>query len=125
MQTNLPKPRVAIVNSSIPNAFATGRDANHAVVAVTDWHPQSAFPARDGGRTGPRTDAYLNRDMLVMTVATFFSMVAALLARNLVWFGMFGGFGGMAAAATAGADVAIVRARQFSSPCSFRCSSGS
>src|SRR5579862_4990302 len=32
LQANLPKPRVAIVNSSIPNAFATGRDANHAVV---------------------------------------------------------------------------------------------
>ena len=34
-QANLPKPQIAIVNTSIPNAFATGRDKNHAVVAVT------------------------------------------------------------------------------------------
>jgi heat shock protein HtpX len=95
LQANLPKPRVAIVNTSIPNAFATGRDANHAVVAVTTG-------LYNGQLTQGEMEAVLahelthiiNRDMLVMTVATFFSMVAALLVRNFMWLGMFGGFGG-------------------------------
>jgi len=93
-QANLPKPQVAIVNSGIPNAFATGRDKNHAVIAVTtsllNTLPQNELEAV----LAHELSHILNRDMLVMTIATFFSMVAALLARNLYWIGLFGGFGG-------------------------------
>jgi heat shock protein HtpX len=94
LQANLPKPRIAIVNSSIPNAFATGRDANHAVVAVTTGiYSQLSKPEMEAVIAHELTHI-INRDMLVMTVATFFSMVAALIVRNFLWMGMFGGFGG-------------------------------
>ncbi len=94
MQANLPKPKIAIVNSSIPNAFATGRDKNHAVVAVTSGIlSQLSEPELEGVIAHELTHV-INRDMLVMTVATFFSMVISLILQNVLWIGMFGGFGG-------------------------------
>ena len=95
-QANLPKPKIAIVDTQIPNAFATGRDANHAVVAITTGLMQGS------GLSQPEIEAVvahelthiINRDMLVMTIATFFSMIAALIVRSFVWSSMFGGFGG-------------------------------
>lgn len=92
--TNLPKPKIAVVNSSIPNAFATGRDKNHAVVAVTTSIYQQLPPQELEAVLAHELTHIINRDMLVMTIATFFSMVLALLMRNLFWIGMFGGFGG-------------------------------
>lgn len=92
--TNLPKPKVALVNSSIPNAFATGRDKNHAVVAVTTSIYQQLPPQELEAVLAHEMTHIVNRDMLVMTIATFFSMVLALLMRNLMWIGIFGGFGG-------------------------------
>jgi heat shock protein HtpX len=94
MATNLPKPRIAIVNSSIPNAFATGRDANHAVVAVTTGIYNQLPPQELEAVLAHELTHIINKDMLVMTIATFFSMVAALLVRNFMWMGMFGGMGG-------------------------------
>src|SRR6185312_5306498 len=95
-QANLPKPRIAIVDTSIPNAFATGRNAKHATIAITTGL------LRGQGLTPPEIEAViahelthiLNRDMLVMTIATFFSMVAALIVRSFMWSAMFGGMGG-------------------------------
>ena len=51
---HLPKPRVAIIDTPSPNAFATGRDANHAVVAVTTGILGILAPRRAGGRAGAR-----------------------------------------------------------------------
>lgn len=93
-QSNLPKPRVALVNSSIPNAFATGRDKNHAVVAVTTGIYNTLMPQEMEAVLAHELTHIINHDMLVMTIATFFSMVAGLLVRNFMWMGMFGGFGG-------------------------------
>jgi heat shock protein HtpX len=95
-QANLPKPKIAIVETSIPNAFATGRDANHSVIAITTGLMQGS------GLSQPEIEAVvahelthiINRDMLVMTIATFFSMIAALLVRSFMWSAMFGGMGG-------------------------------
>jgi heat shock protein HtpX len=93
-QSNLPKPRIAVINSSIPNAFATGRDKNHAVVAVTTGiYNQLPKPELEAVLAHELTHI-INRDMVVMTVATFFSMVLAVLLRQFMWIGMFGGFGG-------------------------------
>ncbi|MGH2516641.1 MAG: M48 family metalloprotease, partial [Ktedonobacterales bacterium] len=92
--TNLQKPKIALVNSSIPNAFATGRDKNHAVVAVTTSIYQQLPPQELEAVLAHELTHIVNRDMLVMTIATFFSMVLALLMRNLFWIGIFGGFGG-------------------------------
>jgi heat shock protein HtpX len=93
-QANLPKPQIAIVNSSIPNAFATGRNKDHAVIAVTTSLLNSLPPNELEAVLAHELTHIINRDMLVMTIATFFSMVAALLVRNLYWIGLFGGFGG-------------------------------
>ncbi len=93
-QANLPKPQVAIVNTSIPNAFATGRDENHAVVAVTTGILNQLPPQELEAVLAHELTHIINRDMLVMTIATFFSMVAALLMRSFIWGAMFGGMGG-------------------------------
>ena len=92
-QSNLPKPKIAIVDTQLPNAFATGRDANHAVVAVTtgimNQLPQPELEAV----LAHELTHIINREMLVMTIATFFSMVAALIVRSFLWSSMFGGYG--------------------------------
>ncbi len=93
LQADLPKPKIAIVNSSIPNAFATGRDKNHAVVAVTTGILNQLSEPELEGVLAHELTHILNRDMLVMTIATFFSMVVALLMRSLIWTGMWGGGG--------------------------------
>jgi heat shock protein HtpX len=91
-QANLPKPRIAFVNSSIPNAFATGRSKNHAVVAVTSALYNQLSTQELEAVLAHELTHIINRDMLVMTVATFFSMVASLIIQYFFWFG--GGFGG-------------------------------
>ncbi|HEY7984356.1 MAG TPA: zinc metalloprotease HtpX [Ktedonobacterales bacterium] len=91
-QADLPKPRVAYVNTSIPNAFATGRDKNHAVVAVTSaLYTNLSRPELEAVLAHELTHI-INRDMLVMTIATFFSMVASLIVQNFFWLGY--GYGG-------------------------------
>jgi heat shock protein HtpX len=94
MQANLPKPKIAIVNSSIPNAFATGRNKDHAVVAVTSGILNQLSEPELEGVIAHELTHVINRDMLVMTVAAFFSMVIALIMQNFLWMGMWGGFGG-------------------------------
>jgi heat shock protein HtpX len=91
-QANLPKPRIAIVNTNVPNAFATGRSKNDAVVAVTTGAMQELPPQELEAVLAHELTHIINRDMLVMTVATFFSMVISLIVQNMFWFG--GGFGG-------------------------------
>lgn len=93
ISANLPMPRVAIVDTSIPNAFATGRDKNHAVVAVTTGILSQLQPEELEAVLAHELTHIINRDMLVMTIATFFSLVASLIVNNLFWIGMFGGGG--------------------------------
>jgi heat shock protein HtpX len=92
---NLPKPRVAVVDSNVPNAFATGRNPKHAAVAVTTglWHRLE--PQEVESVLAHELSHVANRDVLVMTVASFFAMLAAMLTRWGLFFGMWGGgFGG-------------------------------
>ena len=103
-QANLPKPKVAIVNSSIPNAFATGRDKNHAVVAITSGLLNQLTEPELEAVLAHELTHVINRDMLVMTIATFFAMVLSLLMNNLLWMGMFGGMGGMGGGRRGGRD---------------------
>jgi heat shock protein HtpX len=91
---DLPKPRIAVVQSDVPNAFATGRNPKHAAVAVTTglWHRLE--PQEVEAVLGHELSHIANRDVLVMTVASFFAMLAAMLTRFGLYAGMFGGFGG-------------------------------
>src|SRR5438094_3920584 len=91
---DLPKPRIAVVDSPVPNAFATGRNPKHAAVAVTSgiWHRLE--PQEVEAVLAHELSHIANRDVLIMTVASFFAMLAALITRWGLYFGMFGGFGG-------------------------------
>ena len=91
---DLPKPRVAIIESDVPNAFATGRNQKHAAVAVTTGLWNRLEPEEIEGVLAHELSHIANRDVLVMTVASFFAMLAGLLTRWGLYSGMFGGFGG-------------------------------
>src|SRR5437588_4139082 len=91
---DLPKPRVAVVNTDVPNAFATGRNPKHAAIAVTQGLWQRLDPQEVESVLAHELSHVANRDVLVMTVASFFAMLAAMLTRFGLYAGMFGGFGG-------------------------------
>jgi len=84
----LPKPKIAIVDSSVPNAFATGRSAGSAVVAVTTSLMQRLTPAEIEAVMAHEMSHVKNRDMLVITIASFLSTAAFFIVRNMVFFGM-------------------------------------
>jgi heat shock protein HtpX len=88
---DLPKPRVAIIDTDVPNAFATGRNPKHAAVAVTRGLWQRLEPREVEGVLAHELSHIANRDVLVMTVASFFAMLAGVLTRFGLYAGMFGG----------------------------------
>jgi heat shock protein HtpX len=90
----LSKPRVAIIPSPVPNAFATGRNPKHAAVAVTEGLLQRLEPQEIEAVLAHELSHIANRDVLIMTLASFFAMLAALITRWGLYFGMFGGFSG-------------------------------
>jgi heat shock protein HtpX len=91
---DLRKPRVAIIDSDVPNAFATGRNQKHAAVAVTTGLWNRLEPREVEGVLAHELSHIANRDVLVMTIASFFAMIAAVLTRVGLYSGMFGGMGG-------------------------------
>jgi heat shock protein HtpX len=90
---DLPKPRVAVIPSDVPNAFATGRSPKKAVVAVTEGLWRRLEPREIEGVLAHELSHIANRDVLIMTVASFFAMVAAMLMRFGLYGGMFSGGG--------------------------------
>src|SRR5436305_8538781 len=88
---NLPKPRVGIIPSNVPNAFATGRSPKHAAVAVTQGLLQRLEPQEVEAVLAHELSHVANRDVLIMTLASFFAMLAAVLTRFGLYAGMFGG----------------------------------
>src|SRR5690242_18281796 len=92
---DLPKPRVAIMDTPVPNAFATGRSPKHAAVCVTTGLWERLDQKEVEGVLAHELSHIANRDVLIMTVASFFAMLAALLTRFGLYAGMFGGgYGG-------------------------------
>ncbi len=87
---DLPKPKIAIVESNVPNAFATGRSQKSALVAVTTSLKQRLSQPELEAVLAHELSHVKNRDMLVITIASFLSTVAALLVRNMLFFGMGG-----------------------------------
>jgi heat shock protein HtpX len=88
---DLPKPRVAVVDTDVPNAFATGRNPKHAAVAVTTGLWRRLDPKEIEGVLAHELSHIANRDVLVMTIASFFAMLAAVLTRFGLYAGIFGG----------------------------------
>lgn len=88
---DLPKPKVAIVRTQVPNAFATGRNQNNAVVAVTTGIMDKLSPAELEAVLAHELTHVKNRDMAVMTIASFISTLAFYFVRYSLYFGNMGG----------------------------------
>ncbi|PSP57492.1 zinc metalloprotease HtpX [Halobacteriales archaeon QS_1_67_19] len=86
-QADLPKPKVAVVDSKIPNAFATGRSQKNAAVAVTTGLLRTLDREELEGVLAHELAHVKNRDMMVMTIASFLSTIAFLVVRWGWWFG--------------------------------------
>jgi heat shock protein HtpX len=85
---DLPMPKIAIVNTSMPNAFATGRNQKNAVVAVTTGIMQRLNRGELEAVIAHELSHVKNRDMMVMTIATFLSSIAQMLVQ---WAPFLGG----------------------------------
>jgi heat shock protein HtpX len=90
---DMPKPRVAIAHSNMPNAFATGRNAEHAVLCVTDDLMRRLEPAELEGVIAHEMSHVAHKDVQVMTAASFLAIIAALLIRFAFYGELFGGGG--------------------------------
>ena len=88
---DLPKPRVAIMDTPVPNAFATGRSPKHAAVCVTTGLWERLDKREVEAVVAHELSHIANRDVLIMTVASFFAMLAAFLTRMGLYGGMFSG----------------------------------
>ncbi len=87
-QADLPKPTVAVAESDVPNAFATGRSQRQATVAVTTSLLELLDQSELEGVLAHELAHIKNRDVIVMTVASFLSSIAFLVVR---WGWLFGG----------------------------------
>jgi heat shock protein HtpX len=93
-RAGLPRPRVAIIETNSPNAFATGRGADHAVVAVTTGIMRILNRAELMGVLGHELGHVRNHDILISSIAATFAGAITMVAQMLQWSLMFGGFGG-------------------------------
>ncbi len=87
----LPKPRVYIINDAAPNAFASGRDAKHAVIAVTTGLLATLDRSELEGVLAHELSHVGNRDILVMTVAVVLVGFLAIISDIALRMSMFGG----------------------------------
>ena len=90
----LPMPRVAIVDTDVPNAFATGRNPKNSVVAVTAGLLRRLNQPEIEGVIAHELTHIKNRDVRTMTLASFFATLAAIITRFAFYGSLFGGFGG-------------------------------
>lgn len=90
----LPKPRVAVIQSPQPNAFATGRNPEHGVIAVTTGIRQILTRDELAGVLAHELGHIKNRDILVSSVAATIAGAITMLAHIAQWSMIFGGFGG-------------------------------
>ena len=91
--TGIPKPKVAIVDTPVPNALATGRNPNHALVAVTTGIMQQVNEPELEAVIAHELSHVIHRDMRVMAMASFFATVASFIVQMGMWGGMYGGYG--------------------------------
>jgi heat shock protein HtpX len=91
IQADLPKPKIAVADTPVPNAFAMGRSPRQATVCATTGIMQRLSPAELEAVMAHELTHVKNRDVLVMTIASFFATIAALITQFGFFFG--GGFG--------------------------------
>ena len=92
VQADLPKPRVCVMETQMPNAFAMGRSQKAATVCATRGILDLLSTSELEGVLGHELTHVINRDVMVMTAASFFATLAAMILQFAIFFG--GGFGG-------------------------------
>jgi heat shock protein HtpX len=92
VQADLPKPRIYVMNTSMPNAFAMGRSKKSAAVCATTGILELLSPSELEGVMAHELTHIANRDVMVMTLAGFFASLASMIVQFGFFFG--GGFGG-------------------------------
>jgi heat shock protein HtpX len=90
-EADLPFPKVAIMQSPVPNAFATGRSPRHAVVACTDSIMRLLNKDELEAVLAHELAHVKNRDILTMTMASFIAMIASMIMQSFFFSAMFGG----------------------------------
>ena len=90
---DMPKPRVAIAQSDMPNAFATGRNSKNSVLCVTTGLLRRLEEKELEGVLAHELSHVAHKDVVVMTVASFLGIIAALLVRFAFYSELFGGGG--------------------------------
>ncbi|WP_026405697.1 zinc metalloprotease HtpX [Actinomadura rifamycini] len=90
--SDAPKPKVAIADTDVPNAFATGRNQKKAVVCVTTGLLRRLDPVELEGVLAHEMAHVAHRDVAVMTIASFLGVCAGLITRFGLQFGLWGGF---------------------------------
>ncbi len=88
------KPRVAVADTDVPNAFATGRSPSSAVVCATTGLMRRLDESELEAVLSHELSHVAHRDVAVMTIASFLGMVAGMITRIMLWTGLVGGFGG-------------------------------
>jgi heat shock protein HtpX len=91
VQADLPKPRVCVMETSMPNAFAMGRSRKSTSVTATRGILDLLSPAELEGVMAHELTHVINRDVMVMTLASFFATLASTIAQFALFFG--GGYG--------------------------------
>jgi heat shock protein HtpX len=90
-QADLPKPRIAVADSHVPNAFAMGRSQKSATVCCTTAIIDALEPHELEGVLAHELTHVKNRDVMIMTIASFFASIASAITQFGFFFGGFGG----------------------------------
>jgi heat shock protein HtpX len=90
---DMPKPRVAVAESDMPNAFATGRNQKHAVVCVTTGILRRLSPPELEAVLSHELSHVAHRDVAVLTLASFLGILAGFVVRSSIYTGAYGGGG--------------------------------
>jgi heat shock protein HtpX len=107
---DMPKPKVALAMTDVPNAFASGRNQKNALVCVTDGLVRRLDDDELEGVIAHELSHIKNGDVRVMMLASFFATVAAMLMNMLMWMTLFGGMGRHRGGQGGGAAAALMMA---------------
>jgi len=87
IQADLPKPKIAVADTDVPNAFALGRSQKSATVCATTGIMRTLSPAELEGVMAHELSHVKNRDVMIMTIASFFASVASMMTQFALFFG--------------------------------------